>query len=62
MIVQDLRKKSASDLQALLMSKKAELMELQHRSHQGQLKNGRLLSAVRRDIAQIFTVIRQLAN
>ena len=55
----ELRDLSAEDLVAKLREAKAELFNLRVQGATGQLDNHRRLQVVRRDIARIYTIMRE---
>lgn len=55
----ELRELNADDLAEKLAEHKAELFNLRFQSATGQLDNNGRLRTVRRDIARIYTVIRE---
>ena len=55
----ELRESSDEDLIAKLREAKAELFNLRVQGATGQLDNHRRLQTVRRDIARIYTVVRE---
>ena len=55
----ELRSLSADDLVAKLKESKEELFNLRFQAATGQLTNNRRLSIVRKDIARIYTVMRE---
>jgi large subunit ribosomal protein L29 len=55
----ELRDLDAAELAAKLAEAKAELFNLRFQNVTGQLDNPHRLTEVRKDIARIFTVIRQ---
>ena len=56
---QELRSSSADDLAEKLAERKAELFNLRFQAATGQLESHGRLRAVRREIARIYTVIRE---
>ncbi|PIR47557.1 50S ribosomal protein L29 [Candidatus Uhrbacteria bacterium CG10_big_fil_rev_8_21_14_0_10_50_16] len=58
----DLAKKSVTDLQTLLAEKRESLRELRFRVAANQLKQVHLIRAVRTEIAQIMTRVREIKN
>lgn len=56
---QDLRQEADEQLVVLLREAKEELFNLRFQVATGQLDNNRRLQAVRRDIARIYTVMRE---
>jgi large subunit ribosomal protein L29 len=55
----ELRESSDEDLVAKLREAKAELFNLRVQSATGQLDNNRRLQVVRREIARIYTIMRE---
>ncbi|MBV7294611.1 50S ribosomal protein L29 [Corynebacterium sp. TAE3-ERU12] len=55
----ELRTLSAEDLSAKLKESKEELFNLRFQMATGQLTNNRRLRVVRKDIARIYTVMRE---
>jgi large subunit ribosomal protein L29 len=55
----ELRENSDEDLVAKLREAKAELFNLRVQGATGQLDNHRRLQIVRRDIARIYTIMRE---
>lgn len=55
----ELRSLANDDLVAKLKESKEELFNLRFQMATGQLTNNRRLSAVRKDIARIYTVMRE---
>ncbi|WP_019143638.1 50S ribosomal protein L29 [Aeromicrobium massiliense] len=55
----DLRGLSADDLAAKLREAKEELFNLRFQNATGQLENNARLRTVRKDIARIYTVLRE---
>ena len=55
----ELRELSETDLVARLREAKAELFNLRVQGATGQLDNHRRLQVVRRDIARIYTIMRE---
>ncbi|KAA1422270.1 50S ribosomal protein L29 [Mumia zhuanghuii] len=55
----DLRSLSAEDLAAKLGEAKEELFNLRFQAATGQLENNARLRTVRKDIARIYTVVRE---
>ena len=60
--VEDLRKKSAAELNEELVAAKKELFNLRFQNATNQLDNTSRIKEVRRNIARIQTVIAQKAN
>lgn len=57
--VQELRNKKVDELRTELLAKRAELIELQRTHAAGELANPRQLTKIRREIAQVATVIAE---
>jgi large subunit ribosomal protein L29 len=55
----ELRESSTEELENKLREAKAELFNLRVQSATGQLDNNRRLQVVRKDIARIYTVMRE---
>ena len=55
----ELRELNAEDLETKLRESKEELFNLRFQSATGQLENNSRLRTVRRDIARIYTVVRE---
>jgi len=55
----ELRELSEEELVARLLESKAELFNLRVQSATGQLDNNRRLQVVRREIARIYTIMRE---
>ncbi|MGI6006384.1 MAG: 50S ribosomal protein L29 [Ruminococcus sp.] len=60
--VEDLRTKSAAELQEELVAAKKELFNLRFQNATNQLDNTSRIKEVRRNIARIQTVMAQKAN
>ena len=60
--VEDLRSKSAAELQEELVAAKKELFNLRFQNATNQLDNTSRIKEVRRNIARIQTLIAQKAN
>ena len=60
--VEDLRKKSVSELNEELVAAKKELFNLRFQNATNQLDNTSRIKEVRRNIARIQTLIAQKAN
>ena len=60
--VEDLRTKSAAELQEELVAAKKELFNLRFQNATNQLDNTSRIKEVRKNIARIQTVIAQKAN
>ncbi len=60
--VEDLRTKSAAELQEELVAAKKELFNLRFQNATNQLDNTSRIKEVRRNIARIQTLIAQKAN
>ncbi|WP_406618048.1 50S ribosomal protein L29 [Mycoplasmopsis lipophila] len=59
MLFKDIREKSTEELNKLLVDLKAELWTLRFKNSTGQLDQSHKISAVRKDIAKILTIIKQ---
>ena len=59
MKAKEIRELSAEDLQAKLKEARAELFNLRFQHATGQLDNTARLKAVKRDIARMYTVLRE---
>jgi len=55
----ELREQSSDELESRLKESKAELFNLRVQSATGQLDNNRRLQTVRREIARIYTIMRE---
>jgi large subunit ribosomal protein L29 len=55
----DLRENSEDELVAKLREAKAELFNLRVQAATGQLDNNRRLQVIRREIARIYTIMRE---
>ncbi len=55
----ELMEKTTAELDVALKDKKAELFNLRFQLATGQLQNTMAISAVKRDIARVKTIIRQ---
>ena len=55
----ELREHSVDELASLLRESKEELFNLRFQVATGQLDNNRRLQTVRRDIARIYTIMRE---
>ena len=62
MKAQDIREKSAEDLQEELLRLRKEQFALRMQNASGQLGQVHLMKEVRRDIARVKTVIKEKAN
>ena len=60
--VEDLRTKSATELQEELVAAKKELFNLRFQNATNQLDNTSRIKEVRKNIAKIQTVIAEMAN
>ena len=60
MKIQELRQKSKTELEELLEEKKARLAELSFLLHQKKVKNVKESAAVKKDIARILTLFKNL--
>jgi large subunit ribosomal protein L29 len=56
---EELRGKSTEDLQEMLKELKEELFNLRFQAATGQLESHGRLTAVRKEIARIYTIIRE---
>lgn len=59
MTIKEIRELNATELQEKLYSLKEQLFVLRGQQATGQLKKGKDMTAIRKDIARIFTVIRE---
>lgn len=59
MKVAELRTKDIAELHKLVAEKRQELNEKQRAMHAGELTNPRAITTLRRDIAQILTILNQ---
>jgi large subunit ribosomal protein L29 len=57
--LKDIRDMNTSELEAKVYSLKEQLFNLRRQQAVGQLKNGKDLTSIRKDIARIYTVIRE---
>ncbi|MFA4830951.1 MAG: 50S ribosomal protein L29 [Patescibacteria group bacterium] len=55
----DYRRKNDKELNELFLEKQNELRELRFKASEGQLKNVKLISKVRKTIASILTILNQ---
>ncbi len=62
MEIKELLIKPESELKHLILDLKKKLDELNFKAQQKQLKNIREIRVVKKDIAQIFTVLKQKAK
>lgn len=60
MTAKELRSKSAEELQQELVALKDELFKLRFQHATNQLENPQRLSAVKRDIARVNTILREI--
>jgi len=60
MKIKDLGKKDLNELQKLLTDKQKEAMQAKFDLKMGKIKNVKILSILKKDIAQISTIINQL--
>ena len=60
--VEDLKAKSAAELNEELVAAKKELLNLRFQNATNQLDNTRRIKEVRKNIARILTVITEQAN
>ena len=58
MKITELRQKSETELKDLLLAKRAKLAELRFKLHQKKVKNVKVLSAIKKDIARILTLLK----
>ena len=54
----EIKNKSKKDLQEMLVEKQDKLRELRFQTNESQLKNVRSIRKVRKEVAQILTLIR----
>jgi large subunit ribosomal protein L29 len=59
MKLKDIRELSVTELNEKIYSLKEELFHLRRKQAVGQLEKGKQLTSVRKDIARIYTVIRE---
>ncbi|WP_406615749.1 50S ribosomal protein L29 [Mycoplasmopsis hyopharyngis] len=59
MLFKDIKEKSTDELNKLLVDLKAELWTLRFKNSTGQLDQSHKISAVRKDIAKILTILNQ---
>lgn len=57
--LKDIRDMNTTELEAQVYSLKEQLFNLRRQQAVGQLKNGKDLTSIRKDIARIYTVIRE---
>jgi large subunit ribosomal protein L29 len=57
--LKEIRDMKIEELQQKIYSLKEQLFNLRRQQAVGQLKNGKDLTAIRKDIARIYTVIRE---
>jgi large subunit ribosomal protein L29 len=57
--LKDIRDMNTSELEAKVYSLKEQLFNLRRQQAVGQLKNGKDLTSIRKDIARIYTIIRE---
>ena len=62
MEIKELKNRNKGELQKLLQEKREHLRQLRFKDAAKQLKNIREIRMVKKDIAQIFTLINGLAN
>ena len=55
----EIREMSASELDSKLAGLKEELFNLRRKQAVGQLEKGKEITSIRKDIARIYTVIRE---
>ena len=58
----NLKQKTLAELETDLKAKKSELLNLRFQLATGQLQNTAAISACKRDIARVKTIIRQRQN
>ena len=61
MDISELKNKSKKDLEALLDDTRDKLRELRFKTNEAQVKNVRGIRAVKKDIAQVLTLINKQA-
>lgn len=59
MLLKELRKKDKKELQALIVERKRDLMNLRFQQTNGQLKNTARVKEIRREIARMKTLINE---
>ena len=59
MKLSEIRELTVQELNEKIYSLKEELFHLRRKQAVGQLENGKQLTSVRKDIARIYTVIRE---
>ena len=59
MTIKEIRELNATELQDKIYTLKEELFKLRGQQATGQLKNGKEMTKIRKDIARIYTVIRE---
>ena len=59
MKTEDIRKKSAAELEKELVALKEELFKLRFQHATNQLDNPQRIATVKRDIARVLTIIRE---
>ena len=59
MKAEDIRKKSAAELEKELVALKEELFKLRFQHATNQLDNPQRIATVKRDIARVLTIIRE---
>jgi large subunit ribosomal protein L29 len=57
--LQEIREMNSEQLSAKVYALKEELFNLRRQQAVGQLKNGKTMTAIRKDIARIYTIIRE---
>jgi large subunit ribosomal protein L29 len=57
--LKEIRDMKLDELQQKIYSLKEQLFNLRRQQAVGQLKNGKDLTAIRKDIARIYTIIRE---
>ncbi len=58
MKIQEIKKKSKSELQDLLFKKREELRKFNFSIRSGKIKNIKSISEIKKDIARILTVLK----
>lgn len=59
MKLKEIREMSTEELHVKLYELKEQLFECRRKQAVGQLENGKIMTAARKDIARIYTVIRE---
>jgi ribosomal protein L29 len=62
MKISELRQKSKEELQGLMQEKKARLEDLKFMLHQKKVKNVKESANIKKDIARILTLLRQVPD